>query len=215
MEKDQEVFTSDQLNKIVYTDLDGTITVRDTYTKFILRYGNFDTFLLSFPIFFLQLFLFSIGLIDRNNLKRKTIKIFLQGKSRELLEKLSRDFIPSVRVYPEVMQKIDEYRQEGYKIIVVTASPSLYVKYFVKYFGFDGYIATELEERNGLLTGNVIGDNNNFHVKVENIKSSEYFIEGQKIVAFGNSKGDYGMFDLSDEFFYVNKKGVLLHNTKP
>jgi phosphatidylglycerophosphatase C len=216
MENDQRQSSAQKssFDKVVYSDLDGTITVKDTYTRYIFRYGNLVWLMASLPYLLWLVTLYSFKIVSRNEMKKETIKIFLKGKSSKLLEQLSKDFLPSVRFYDSVLAKLDTYKKDGYKIILVTASPSLYVKYLSKKLGYDGFIATELEERFGLLTGNVIGDNNNFEEKVKRIKNSPYYKEGQTIVSFGNSKGDYPMLDMADEYYYVDSKGNMLHNSR-
>ncbi|PID30783.1 MAG: hypothetical protein CR982_00865 [Candidatus Cloacimonadota bacterium] len=214
-EQKQSLQQKSSFDKVVYSDLDGTITIKDTYTRYIFRYGNLSWLILSLPNLLWLFTLYLLKIVSRNDMKKETIKIFLKGKSGTLLEQLSKDFIPSLRFYDNVLEKIDSYKREGYKIILVTASPSLYVKHLCKKLDYDGFIATELEERFGLLTGNVIGDNNNFDEKVKRIKKSPYYKQGQHIVAFGNSKGDYPMLDMAEEYYYVDSKGDILHNQRP
>jgi|SRR3989338_1284674 len=55
------------------------------------------------------------------------------------------------------MQEIQKLKQEGKRVVLLSASPAPLISYVSEYVGADDSIATSLEESGGILTGTIAG----------------------------------------------------------
>src|SRR5437016_5665528 len=61
---------------------------------------------------------------------------------------------------PDIRARVDWHRAEGHELVLVSASPELYVAPIGRRLGFDEVLATRLEvDAAGLLTGRLVGAN--------------------------------------------------------
>jgi len=93
-------------------------------------------------------------------------------------------------------------------VIIVTASPDVYVKHVCKYLGYDGYIATKTLDDGEFLTGKIDGEVCNFEQKPKRIAEFLGTQTPEHTLAFGNSSGDYAMLRLCDESYFVKKSSI-------
>ena len=193
------------MNKIIFTDLDGTLTFRDTYIKFIFKNLTFSSALANTPALTLMTLKYIFGVINKETVKRTTFKMFFDGYDvRQNIE----NFAKSVKWNKKVLDMIDEKKREGYKVIMVTASPDMYLPHLCDYLGYDGFLSTKTLKNGEFLTGLFDGKVCNFEEKTLRIKE---FLRDKKTshtVSFGNSIGDYPMLEFCDEAYFVHKLNV-------
>jgi len=206
---------------IIFTDFDGTLTVKDSYMRSLFFYGGYRRL---FPKIFSLSYnfsLFFLGKKTRNDMKNLTLKVFYKGKNLEEIKHAKNSLFikKKIQYFENVKQLIESLRKNNCskdskcKVILVTASPNIYIEDVTKQLGYDGFICTKLEtDKKGLLTGKIIGKNCNYKEKVERIKKSEFYNANANIISFGNSKGDYDMFKISDEYYFVHKNGKVERN---
>jgi len=131
--------------------------------------------------------------------------MFFKGYNREnSLE----GFAQSIPWNQKVLQRIELKRKEGYKVIIVTASPDVYVKYVCDYLGYDGFISTKTVDNGPYLCGNFDGRVCNFEEKPKRILE---FLDGktpEHTISYGNSSGDFAMLKFCDESYFVNKLDI-------
>ncbi|MCK4980187.1 MAG: HAD-IB family phosphatase [Candidatus Delongbacteria bacterium] len=200
-------------NKIVFSDFDGTITKKDSYIRSLFFYSSTFKICILLPGLIFNLIKYFFGKITRNDMKEYSYKKFFSGVETSFIVNKNKEYIKKLRFNNKVVELLKTFRAEGFKIILVTASPDTYIGYFAKELGYDGLICTKVEEIDGRLTGNLIGMNCNNEEKVKRIKESEYYTENSQIITLGNSKGDHAMLGLSDEYYYVIK-GIPVKNAK-
>jgi phosphatidylglycerophosphatase C len=104
-------------------------------------------------------------------------------------------------VRPDAMKLIQDYKQVGARVVVVSASPENWVKPWCNIWKVD-CVATRLEYRDGKLTGNITGINCYGKEKVERIKRFVKLEEFGVITAYGDSRGDHEMLALAHEPHY-------------
>src|SRR5439155_5660541 len=82
------------------------------------------------------------------------------------------------------------HREQGHALVVVSASPELYVDPIARRLGFDAVLATRLEiDGGGRLTGRLVGTNVRGPEKVRRLR--EHLGDGAgRIWAYGNSRDD-------------------------
>ncbi len=200
---------------IVFTDFDGTYIKGDSYFRSLLFFSGYKKFLRSLPDLIFIVIEYYFKFITRDEAKKRSFELIYKGMSiGEISEKLE-SFNRQLHIFPKVKAKIDSFRKLGCKIIVVTASPDIYMDYISKKLRFDGCICTETEKEHGILTGRLKRKNCNYSEKVIRIKESEFYDLESRIISFGNSMGDEQMFRLSSEFYFVDKAGNVKKGKTP
>jgi phosphatidylglycerophosphatase C len=189
---------------LILFDFDGTITSRDSFWHF-LRFtkGDFSLFVGLVLVTLKQVF--SFGRFDNSTLKAAILSHFFKGFSENELMLLGEKYFNArmtLILKPEILLKIESYKNENAEIALVSASIDCWLLPFAQAHNMK-LICTELKYENGIFTGYFATPNCNHEEKATRIK--EHFnLEGYtKIVAYGNSKGDLAMFGLANEYFWV------------
>lgn len=199
------------MKKIVVTDLDGTLLAKDSYFRAIFKLGRRLKPIAHLPRLFYNFSLYAANLRTRSQMKALSFRIFFKGISSHKLDNHRDSFINSLKINYSVLAKVREYQQNDYEIYIVSASPDIYVKEITEKLGFSGYLCTGVCWKNNKLSGLLSSHNCINQEKVNRIQNDILHGEAAHIVSFGNSRGDYEMFKLSDEYYFV-KKGELYHN---
>lgn len=193
------------MKKIIFTDLDGTLTLKDTYTKFVLDNLKISIVLKNFPTLFFMGVRYLFKKFNDDDVKKTTFKMFFTGYDKE---NNIGDFAEQIPWNPLVLERIEAKRKEGYKVIIVTASPDVYVKHICKYLGFDGFIATQTLDDGKYLTGAFDGEVCNFAQKPKRIAAFLNGVQTEHTISYGNSSGDFEMLRWCDESYFVKKLDI-------
>jgi len=190
-------------------DLDGTVTRRDTLLPFI------GGFLLRHPwrLWRVSLCLgpalrYALGDRDRGRLKGAILRRTLGGVTRTALERWGRQF--SVRLlrhglYGEALDCIAAHRRAQAHLVLLSASPDLYVPAVAAALGFDECICTAVRWRaDDTLDGELAGPNRRGAEKTRCV--TELLNEQQPLLsyAYGNSEADVEHLKLVSAGTYVN-----------
>lgn len=95
------------------------------------------------------------------------------------------------------MEEIKKHKSDGNKIVVVSASPEIWIREWAKTHHLE-YIATKLESRNGKLTGKIEGNNCQGQEKVIRVKAYLDLAHFDKIYTYGDSPGDRPLLNLGN-----------------
>ena len=197
------------MSRVVFTDLDGTLTLRDTYVDFLFQFMTFGKFALNILLLLGVVLKYIIKKATNDDVKIVTFRAFFKGIKLEDIEAKIPMFISNIKWNNKVITMINKLKSDGYKIVLVTASPDFYVKHICNELQFDGFISTIAKISDSRLTGEFDGKVCNFRQKVDRIKKSIYLdIKPDKTVSFGNSKGDLPMLFFCDESYFVNKSSI-------
>jgi HAD superfamily hydrolase (TIGR01490 family) len=189
---------------IAFFDFDGTITRKDTLLEFI-RYtkGSFRLwagFALNSP----WLFAYRAGLISNQKAKERILTFFFKGLSLERFDhscvEFARTGLPGL-IRPRALQEMERYKKEGITVVLVSASPENWIRPWTTVNDV-ALLATQLEVKDGRLTGKIAGANCHGEEKVRRIKKAYSKDELTKIYAYGDTKGDLPMLRLADIRFY-------------
>jgi len=99
-------------------------------------------------------------------------------------------------------------RDEGYRVIIVTASPDVYVKHVCEYLGYDGFISTQTLDDGKYLSGAFDGEVCNFGEKTKRINAFLNGVTPEHTISYGNSSGDFEMLRFCDESYFVKKLDI-------
>ena len=117
-------------------------------------------------------------------------------------------FVKKIPWNNPVLEKVNAKKSDGYKVILVSASPDVYLPAICEHLGFDGFLATKTLRDENLLTGIFDGAVCNFDEKTRRIHE---YLDGEKpehSISYGNSKGDFEMLEFCDEAYFVNKANI-------
>jgi len=199
-----EVLMSSQ--QLHLCDFDGTLTHGDSFVRFLVFAVPLPRLLAgSFVLAFKFLGLIFSGKWSNGAAKAVVLSVFFKGKSVQEMRALGEGFcqkkIPAL-LRAELLNDLRKTLQSGGIVVIVSASPDVWLRPFCAANGFD-LLCTELEFESGLFRGYFATPNCNGAEKARRILAS-YDLDGyEKIIAYGNSKGDSAMFALADEVFRV------------
>lgn len=141
---------------------------------------------------------------------------FIRGRTVEEMDGIARDFFREVQqksFFQDAAPELFRLRQQGARIIVVSASSDLYMKVLPEFLPIDAVISTVCETRNGCYTGK-IGKNCKGDEKVRRIQaylqSQGLSIDKEKSAGYGDSPSDAPMLLLTAHPTLVNPKRKLV-----
>lgn len=186
---------------IAVFDLDGTLTRGDTLLPFLRRArGSTRTagaVLVHVPLI-VRALLFP-G--HRQAAKEAVVAHILAGQDIEALARTAESYAEEVvtrRLRPRMLERVELHRRAGHELVVVSASPALYVAPVGRRLGFDAVLATRLEVGPGRqLTGRITGLNCRGPEKVARLRE---WLGSRPVVlyAYGDSAGDRELLAAAD-----------------
>jgi phosphatidylglycerophosphatase C len=196
-------------NTLAIFDLDGTITRHDTLWPYIRG------FLWRHPSRWWRLLLcigplirFWCGFHDRGVLKGAIIHLTLGGASRPALSAWSAAFTEHLLhagLYAEALACIEVHRREHTHLVLLSASPDLYVPVIAKALGFDACVCSEVRWRNdGGLEGTLTTANRRGPEKARCVRLLLSECQPRFSHAYGNSRADLEHLQLVSAGTYVN-----------
>ncbi|AMP04308.1 HAD phosphoserine phosphatase-like hydrolase, IB family protein [Collimonas pratensis] len=181
--------------------LSGTITSADSLRDFVLYavgHGRFAAGAIRASPWLLGLL---AGVCGRGEAKARFLAATVGGMEQARLEELARDFavrrLPAM-VRPEMLARIAEHKRLSHRLVLVSASPSLYLKHWAENAGFDTVLATELAFRDERFSGTLASSNCWGPQKVQRLQHWFDHRPPQALYAYGDSRGDREMLALAD-----------------
>lgn len=135
--------------RLAIFDLDRTLTVRPTYSAFLLstcvRLAPWRLMLL--PTLLPVAAAYGIGRLDRRIMKQAMHWVALgraipRHRIEAAAERFARHLVRK-GVFAQVPALLQERRADGRRIVLATAAPALYAEPFARIMGFDDVIATQ------------------------------------------------------------------------
>ena len=185
-------------------DFDGTLTRGDSFVRFLLFAVPLHQLALGgFVLIFKLLDLIFSGKWSNGAGKAAVLAEFFKGKTAEEMGGLGARFcqqkMPAL-LRTELLESLRQAFQMGETVVIVSASPDVWLRPFCAEEGFD-LLCTELEFVGGQFRGKFATPNCNGPEKACRIQAAYDLSSFQKMIAYGNSKGDAAMFALADEVF--------------
>lgn len=191
-------------------DLDGTLTRRDTLLPFLLRaFGAERTgrAVLASSLLLAQAVI--RGETHRDASKAAVLHRLLAGQDLARLASLAETFADDVvarRLRRGMHERVEWHRAQGHGLVIVSASPELYVAPIGRRLGFDAVLATRLEVGDdGRLTGRLLGANCRGREKVARLRE---WMGGEPVIAYayGDSSGDREMLAVATTGIRVGER---------
>ncbi|WP_431637182.1 HAD family hydrolase [Dyella sp. KULCS107] len=183
---------------------DGTITTGDTYTPF-LSYISPAAFRRRAWRRLLWPWLgYKLGLVSGTAVRRQVTAHVLRGREvsaiRALGMRYARERLPHV-LRPEAMARLAWHRERGDRIVVVSASLDAYLAPWCRAHGLE-LICSELESREGVLTGNYHGGDCAGAAKAARVRTHLRLEDYACVHAYGDTVEDRELLALAHRPVY-------------
>lgn len=197
-------------------DFDETLIEDDCLILFLKEYkGIFYTFLtLGFSVFtgLVKHFLgFGKGVDWKGNIKAEWLFLLFKNKDKSLFASAIQRTKSKITWKEDIYQKLMDHKEKGHKILIATGALDIFIYDILdQKIPYDAVLATQMEERNGCLTGRIQNQN---CVRKAKAASVQNFIDKHGpfdlITAYGNLPSDKEMLDLAHTAIVVPKKYPL------
>lgn len=190
--------------KIAFFDFDGTITTDDSLLKFIRFVVGDRRFLVGLIILSPMLILYKLKFIPNYKAKQNLLSWYFKNMRKEEFFKVANEYslnhIDKI-VRTKAIERLNWHKKQGHKIVVVSASIDCWLRPWCNKNSLE-LIATKLEIKNEMITGNLLTKNCYGVEKVNRIKEIYNLKDFEYIYAYGDSSGDKEMLSIANESFY-------------
>ena len=189
------------MKQIVAFDFDGTLTTKDTLIEFICYACGTRAFLFGFLRYVHLLVLMKLGLYPNYKAKQKVFAHFFEGMKIEEFDGLCQRFAKDNQhlLRPKGVEAIQQAMDEGAEVLIVSASIDNWVREMIT---DPVIIGTQIEIKDGLLTGRFLTKNCYGQEKVNRILALYPHRSEYHLTAYGDSRGDKELLAFADESHY-------------
>lgn len=190
-------------------DLDGTVTRHDTMWPFISGFlARHRSRWWRLPLCLAPFLRYLLADRDRGALKGAVMRLTLGGATRAALEDWAAHFTQQLLrtgLYGEALTRIAKHRRAQTHLVLLSASPDLYVPMIARALGFDECICTEVRWRaDGTLDGALASANRRGAEKARCVQALLGRYQPLLSQAYGNSRADLEHLRLVSAGTYVN-----------
>ena len=195
--------------KIALFDIDKTIIDGDSMFDLLMyTIKKYPKAVIRLPILFVRLVLYKFKLIDTKKAKESMFYTLNYLEDDDL--KCFYENILKKKIFNDAIEEIKKLKKEGYHILLVSASPECYLKFFEVEEYVDGVIGTKLRRTNNRYINIIEGINCKGEEKVvrieEYLKERNLIIDKNNSVAYSDSLSDIPMFNLVEKAYLINYK---------
>lgn len=199
--------------RLVFFDLDGTVSRRDTLLPYVAG------FLLRRPWrawrllrLLPQVAAFAIGRGDRGVLKGELIRAGMGGATPDQVARWTEQFLPRLfgaGLHPDALAAIEGHRRAGDHLVLMSASVDLYVPEIARRLGFAETVCSGVRWDCGALDGRLVTPNRRGDEKARCFRELAARHPGAATVAYGNTASDLPHMLLADHAVMVNPHAGL------
>lgn len=194
--------------RLVVFDLDGTITRHDTLVPYVIGFlARRPWRLLRLVRVIPALILFALRRADHGKVKEAFIRATLRGHTRAELEAWTERFVPALLdrgVFADALETIAAHRRDGDVLVLMSASPDLYVPEIARRLGFAETICTGVQWDGEHLVGKLTTENRRGAEKARCFEALRQRYPGLATVAYANGPSDLDHLVLADQAVLVN-----------
>ncbi len=199
--------------RLVFFDLDGTISRRDTLFGYVVGFvRRHPARLLGYLRVIPALVEFAVARKDRGHLKGALLHAVMGGASRADINAWTADYVPrliSRGVFPDALAAIRKHRDAGDQLVLMTATVDLYVPELAKALGFDDYLCSQVAWSDDRLEGWLTTPNMRDEEKAAALRRMAARFPGRRLVGYGNSAPDLPHLRLVDQAVIINANKSL------
>ena len=182
-------------------DFDGTLTKRDSLLPFLASVRGTATVGLAMARLSPQLGRMALGRGDRDSTKEQLVTRLLAGFPADELHAAGIRYADhlATRLRPDVVARLDWHRDSGHELVLISASPTVYLAPLGAQLGFTTVLATRLDiGPDGRLTGRLDGGNCRGPEKVTRLRAWLRDRTPTEVWAYGDSAGDDELLAFAD-----------------
>lgn len=185
-------------------DFDGTITSEDSFVPFIVH--AVDPFRMALGKVLLSplVLAYKVGLFPATKLRGRIVAFGLRGRREDEVRRAGQDFSRAFLgtiLRPEAMERIRWHKARGDTVVVVSASLDVYLSDWCQAQGL-ALICTELEARDGVLTGKYLGGDCSGLEKARRVRQKYDVPAFDTIFAYGDTPEDAEMLKLASKRYF-------------
>ncbi|MGG4482691.1 HAD family hydrolase [Paenibacillus illinoisensis] len=196
-------------SKIAIFDIDKTIIRRDSMFQFV-HYGvrRYPGQVWRLPLIAFHTAMFKAGLMSVEQVKRSYFKS-IERMSEQDLEHFF-DTRLRTAIFAEASVEMQHRKEAGYHVLLVTASPHAYMKYFTNFPWVDHVIGTELVRHQKGYTCTIEGVNCKGEEKVRRIQAylreKNMVIDYEQSCSYSDSLSDLPVMQLVAQRYFINRR---------
>jgi phosphatidylglycerophosphatase C len=194
-------------------DLDGTLSRADTFGPFVLGLlRRHPARALRLPLLLFPVIGFVLRLTDRGALKGSVLHRLFNGLSRKAVDEWAAHYASLVvpwRLFDEALAALRNHLARGDRVVLLSASPDLYVPRIGAALGVDETLCTTVRWQNERLDGRLAGPNRRDQEKLRVLEGLRQRHPGLSVIAYGNSGADLPHMFRCEKAVYVNAGPAL------
>ena len=201
------------MEKLAIFDIDYTITRKETLMEFFKYIVSKDIKNIRFlPRALYSGLMYGIKVYDEKRVKECFLK-FIENIEEEELAKLTKSVYDerlSTILYKDAVDMIKKLKNEGYMVVLISASPEFYVKEFYAIKEVDLILGTKFTFEGGKFIRKMSGKNCKGEEKVrrlnEVLKEKNIEVDFKNSYMFSDSLSDKPLLDLVGNPYLINYK---------
>jgi phosphatidylglycerophosphatase C len=150
---------------------------------------------------------FALASADRGVVKSAAIRTVLGGRTRAEIDAWTREFVSRLLdrgLHADALASLDAHRRAGDLLVLLSASPDLYVPAIGRALGFAQSVCTGVEWAGERLTGRLTTPNRRGAEKARSVAALRREHPGLRVIAYGNAASDLEHLALADRATLVN-----------
>jgi phosphatidylglycerophosphatase C len=194
-------------------DLDGTLVRGDTFLPFAVGYSRARRRfrpLVTLPVW---LGLYAVRLLPDHSAKQRVLVSFFRGEPRAAVAEYAEGFVARwvrPRLHELVFDRLNEHLAAGHRVVLLSASPDLYVEAVGRALGIDEVVCTRVRGTEVAWDGALVGPNCKGEQKLvrlwAHLGTDTWMAES---FAYGDSASDLPVLRWATQGFLVNRRGAL------
>jgi phosphatidylglycerophosphatase C len=198
---------------IAIFDLDGTLTTRDTFVAYLVSFGRRHrkgAALVSMPF---RIAGYLLKMLRDDQLKEQLLQSFFFDVSRDVIQEHTDWFVQNwlpTKLHPIGQRFLKQHQAQGHRVVLLSASPDLYVPAIAKNLNIPECVCTQVEFQDERCIGKLIGDNCKGSRKLEAIKRHlGYDLAPDESYAYGDSKHDLPVLEWVAHGTLLRRSGAI------
>ncbi|KQN52810.1 MULTISPECIES: HAD family hydrolase [unclassified Rahnella] len=198
-------------------DFDGTLTKHDSFVPFLRFAFGKRVFARRLVRLVLPTLKCMGRRLTRDELKEVLIHTFMTGVEAKWVEEKAEEFCERYwkrLMRPSGLIAVATQVNSGAIVTICSASPAMVLKPFAERLGIR-LIGTNLEVKDGVLTGRISGHNCRCGQKVERLEAEYGPLSSYHLRAWGDTRGDYEMLAAAQEPYWRHFHGSWAKRNPP
>jgi len=199
--------------RLAVFDLDGTLTRADSFGPFVLGLlQRHPARLLRVPLLAAPAIGYLLGRVGRGELKAAVLRLLFGNLPRATVDGFADEYAHQVvrtRMFPEAVAALRAHLAAGDPVVLLSASPDLYVPRIGALLGVGETHCTRIRWNGDRLDGHLEGLNRRDEEKLRVVERLRATYPGLPVIAYGNSSPDLVHMRHCEQAVYVNAEAGL------